>query len=125
MTRLFNLLFALCLGLLAALPALARPSAGEISVHALPPEARETLALIQRGGPFPQRRDGIVFGNFEHRLPERHRGYYHEYTVPTPGARNRGARRIVAGMGPGRDVRTSGEYWYTDDHYKSFSRIRP
>lgn len=125
MTRCFNLLFALCLGLLAALPVQAREALPEISVRALPPEARDTLALIQRGGPFPHRRDGIVFRNFERILPERHRGYYHEYTVPTPGARNRGARRIVAGIGPGRDVRSSGEYWYTSDHYQSFSRIKP
>lgn len=82
----------------------------------LPPEARDTLRLIQTGGPFPYRRDGVAFGNREHRLPERPRGYYHEYTVTTPGARDRGARRIIAGA--------SREYYYTDDHYRTFRRIR-
>ena len=82
----------------------------------LPREARHTLALIKEGGPFPYSRDGIVFGNFEKRLPPRARGYYHEYTVKTPGSRNRGARRIVSG--------SDNEYYYTDDHYRSFRRIR-
>lgn len=96
----------------------------EVPVAELPKEARETLALIKRGGPFPYRKDGSVFGNFEKRLPSQVRGYYREYTVPTPGARDRGARRIVAGNGAGADVRTSSEYYYTDDHYNSFRRIR-
>lgn len=122
MPRFIALLFSLCL--LAASSAWARENLPEIPVHALPSEARDTLALIHRGGPFAYSRDGIIFGNFERRLPKRQRGYYHEYTVPTPGVRSRGARRIVAGEGPGRDVRTSGEYWYSDDHYKSFSRVR-
>jgi len=87
----------------------------EIAAADLPREARETLALVKGGGPFPYRRDGSTFGNFEARLPLRPRGYYREYTVPTPGARDRGARRIVAG---------GGEYYYTDDHYRSFRRIR-
>ena len=92
-------------------------SAAEIPVAQLPREARATLALIKQGGPFPHPRDGIVFGNREGMLPRQPRGYYHEYTVPTPGAHNRGARRIIAG---GR-----GEaYWYTVDHYRSFLRIR-
>jgi ribonuclease T1 len=90
----------------------------------LPAEARDTLALIKRGGPFPYRKDGSTFGNFERLLPERPRGYYREYTVPTPGARDRGARRIVAGKGSSGDVRNSGEYYYTDDHYRSFRVIR-
>jgi ribonuclease T1 len=84
-----------------------------------PREAAETLQLIQRGGPFPYDRDGVVFGNFERRLPQRPRGYYHEYTVPTPGARNRGARRIIAGGRP------PSEFWYTGDHYESFTRLDP
>ncbi|MCG6873792.1 MAG: hypothetical protein LJE97_01750 [Betaproteobacteria bacterium] len=88
----------------------------EIPVSKLPREARETLALIKQGGPFPYRKDGSTFGNREKRLPLKARGYYREYTVPTPGARDRAARRIVAG----RD----GEYYYTDDHYNSFRRIR-
>lgn len=100
------------------------PAADYIAFSDLPHEARETLALIKRGGPLPYRKDGSVFGNFEHHLPARPRGYYREYTVPTPGARNRGARRIVAGRGGADDVRTSGEYYYTDNHYRSFRKIR-
>lgn len=96
---------------------LAREMAGDgVAVAALPPEARQTLALIHQGGPFPYPRDGSVFGNFERRLPARPRGHYREYTVKTPGSRDRGARRIVAG----RD----GEYFYTRDHYRTFQRIR-
>lgn len=90
--------------------------AGEIAVAQLPPEARQTLSLIRAGGPFPYGKDGSVFGNREGRLPQQQRGYYREYTVPTPGARDRGARRIVAGRG--------GDLWYTADHYRSFRRIR-
>jgi ribonuclease T1 len=97
---------------------------GEVAIDALPPEARSTLALIQQGGPFPYRKDGAVFGNREQLLPRRPRGYYTEYTVPTPGSRDRGARRIVAGKGTSGDPSTSGEYYYTDDHYQSFRRIR-
>jgi len=94
---------------------------GEVALAALPPEAIDTLRLIRQGGPFPYpRKDGSVFGNYEKRLPERPRGHYREYTVPTPGARNRGARRIIAGTPPA----TSGEYYYTGDHYRSFRRIR-
>ena len=99
--------------------ALGSPS-GEITVAQLPPEARETLAAIRRGGPFRYEKDGTVFGNREGLLPRRERGYYTEYTVRTPGARDRGARRIVAGGDP----RSSGEYYYTPDHYQSFRRIR-
>lgn len=87
-----------------------------VHVVELPPEAHRTLALIKRGGPFPYAKDGSVFGNREGRLPQQQRGYYREYTVPTPGSRDRGARRIVAGQG--------GDYWYTVDHYRSFRRIR-
>lgn len=89
----------------------------EIAAAQLPPEGLATLALIKQGGPFPYSRDGIVFGNREGLLPQQPRGYYREYTVPTPGLKHRGARRIVAG---GR----GGEYWYTADHYRSFKRIR-
>ena len=88
---------------------------GSIRQAELPPEARETLGLIKRGGPFPYPRDGVVFSNYEHALPEQPRGYYHEYTVQTPGARNRGARRIVCGVVP--------ECYYTADHYRTFLRI--
>ena len=82
------------------------------------------LDLIKAGGPFAYAKDGSVFGNREKILPPRSRGYYREYTVKTPGARDRGARRIVAGAGASDDVRTSGEYYYSDDHYNSFRRIR-
>jgi ribonuclease T1 len=92
-----------------------RAAAAEVPAAELPAEARETIALIRKGGPFPFPRDGTDFGNFEKRLPARARGYYREYTVKTPGAKNRGARRIVAGRG--------GELYYTDDHYNSFRRI--
>jgi ribonuclease T1 len=87
-----------------------------ISAAELPIEARQTLALIKTGGPFPYSRDGIVFGNYEKRLPLKARGYYTEYTVKTPGRRDRGPRRIIAGEGR--------EYYYTEDHYQSFRRIR-
>jgi len=90
--------------------------ADEIRVADLPPEARHTLALIRANGPFPFPKDGSAFGNRERLLPARPRGYYREYTVITPGSRDRGARRIVAG----RDA----DYYYTDDHYGSFKRIR-
>ena len=80
----------------------------------LPPEARDTIALVQRDGPFPHRQDGGVFGNREGRLPRKPRGWYREYTVETPGLRHRGARRIVTGGDPPR------EWYYTDDHYDSF-----
>lgn len=119
----------LLLSILAAPPAAARESHVDqgipsVQVAALPGEARQTLALIKQGGPFPYRKDGLVFGNFERRLPARPRGYYREYTVPTPGSRDRGARRIVAGRGSTGDVRTSGEYYFTNDHYRSFRKIR-
>ena len=94
--------------------------AGEIAVGRLPPEARATLALIRSGGPFPYDKDGTVFGNREGLLPRQPRGYYREYTVKTPGARNRGARRIVAGG----EAKRPADLWYTDDHYASFRRIR-
>jgi len=96
---------------------------GTVALADLPPEAQHTLLLIRRGGPFPFARDGVAFGNHERLLPRRARGYYTEYTVPTPGRRDRGARRIIAGRGPRRDPATSGEYWYTGDHYRSFVRI--
>lgn len=91
-----------------------------VSLSELPKEAVITLRLIQQGGPFPYEKDGVVFGNYESRLPKQKRGYYHEYTVKTLRARNRGARRIIAGGDPQK----SGEYYYTDDHYESFRRIR-
>jgi ribonuclease T1 len=121
--RLFALLCALCI-VTACACAREAPQLRDIALADLPTQARDTLVLIRKGGPFPYRKDGATFGNFEKRLPPRARGYYREYTVPTPGARDRGARRIVAGVGTGGDVRTSGEYYYTEDHYRSFRRIR-
>ena len=89
--------------------------ASSVKLSQLPAEARQTVALIDKGGPFPYAKDGVVFGNYEKLLPQQKRGYYHEYTVRTPGSRDRGARRIVTG----RD----GEIYYTDDHYKSFRTV--
>jgi ribonuclease T1 len=86
-----------------------------VQVSDLPPEAAETLDLIEAGGPFPEDRDGVTFENREDLLPDHPLGYYKEYTVPTPGSDDRGARRIVVGE--------DGELYYTGDHYSSFSRI--
>ena len=90
-----------------------------VQLRELPREARDVLSRIEAGGPFGYERDGVVFGNREHMLPRRPRGYYHEYTVRTPGERSRGARRIVCG-GP---VRAPDACFYSDDHYQSFRRI--
>ena len=106
---------AASLALALAAQAWAFSAIGEIKAAALPPEARATIGLIRKGGPFPYHRDDVNFGNREKILPARERGWDREYTVKTPGARDRGARRIVAG----RD----GTLYYTDDHYRSFKRI--
>jgi ribonuclease T1 len=92
------------------------PPIGAVAATQLPAEARATILLIRKGGPYPYAKDGAVFGNREAILPKEKRGYYREYTVKTPGERTRGARRIIAGRG--------GELFYTDDHYNHFSRIR-
>jgi ribonuclease T1 len=109
--------------ILAITSAGARESASErseIAIAKLPAEARDMLRLIRAGGPFAYERDGVTFGNREHLLPAQRRGYYHEYTVATPGARNRGARRIICG-----GARQAPDVcYYTDDHYASFRRIR-
>ncbi|HET8665291.1 MAG TPA: ribonuclease domain-containing protein [Nocardioides sp.] len=89
----------------------------QVALDELPPEAADTVALIRAGGPFPYDRDGVVFENREGLLPDEPSGYYHEYTVPTPGSSDRGARRIIQGSG--------GELYWTDDHYRSFERISP
>ena len=100
----------------AATPAVSDPSGlPDVKASELPAEARQTLALIARGGPYPYPRDGVTFGNFERILPQRSSGYYREYTVRTPGESDRGARRIVAGK--------AGEKYYTQDHYNSFKFI--
>jgi ribonuclease T1 len=98
------------------------PGAGESrlplrSLSALPPEAAQVWHTIQAGGPFRYPRDGIVFNNAEHVLPAHERGYYHEYTVPTPGSPDRGPRRLVTGQGH--------ELYYTGDHYASFVVVDP
>lgn len=83
---------------------------------ALPPQVGQTLRLVDRGGPFPYPgNDGAVFHNAEHRLPRQPDGYYREYTVPTPGSEDRGARRLIIGR--------NGEVYYTGDHYESFVRV--
>ena len=86
-----------------------------VALDELPPEAGDTVDLIDAGGPYPYEQDDGVFGNFEQLLPDRERGYYREYTVETPGLDHRGARRIVAG--------SAGELYWTSDHYQSFERI--
>jgi ribonuclease T1 len=98
----------------------AAATASTVMLVNLPQQGRETYALILQGGPFPYDKDGVVFGNFERSLPAQKRGYYREYTVKTPYARNRGAKRIVCG---GNQPRTPDACYYTDDHYASFKRI--
>jgi ribonuclease T1 len=111
------------------------PLAAEIRLQQLPPEAHQTLQLIARGGPYPHERDGMIFNNYEKRLPLKPRGHYSEYTVATPGLKHRGARRIVVGCErvhprPQSErtlwlahCRDGGEFYYTADHYRSFRRI--
>ncbi len=115
------------------------PLLHEIRLHELPAEARHTLQLIQRDGPYPYERDGVVFGNHEKLLPAAQRGYYREYTVMTPGVRHRGARRMVAGCDREKSkqqpaqhpsgslrlahCRDGGELYYTADHYRTFRRV--
>jgi ribonuclease T1 len=98
-----------------ATPTVALSGLPTIQHDRLPIQARETIDLIQHGGPFPYRQDGAVFQNRERLLPARPNGYYHEYTVKTPGSPDRGARRIIAG--------DKGELYYTDDHYDSFRQV--
>jgi ribonuclease T1 len=88
-----------------------------IRVAQLTPEALATLALVATGGPFPYRQDGVVFQNREGLLPKHAGGYYHEYTVETPGSQDRGARRLIRGA--------ADEFYYTSDHYASFKRVVP
>ncbi len=113
----------LATALFFVLPAAARTAPNalpEIAAADLPIEGREVLALIHKGGPFRYERDGVAFRNREGLLPGEAKGYYHEYTVRTPGSKTRGARRIICG-GP---VRTPDACFYTSDHYRSFNRIR-
>lgn len=101
-------------------PARESASANSIALAQLPAEAQTTHSLIRSGGPFPYRKDGVVFGNRERSLPAQPRGFYREYTVPTPRSHNRGARRIVCG---GKEPTRPQVCYYTGDHYASFSRI--
>jgi ribonuclease T1 len=94
-------------------------NAVSVSLAELPRQGVETYHLIRQGGPFPHEKDGVVFGNRERLLPAQKRGYYREYTVATPGGRNRGTRRIVCGGAP----RTPDACYYTADHYASFRLI--
>ncbi|MFE6778995.1 ribonuclease domain-containing protein [Streptomyces sp. NPDC057702] len=100
----------------AASATLTRAAVGKICASNLPAQAHDTLRLIAKGGPFPYPQDGTVFQNRENLLPQHPRGYYHEYTVKTPGSSDRGARRIVTGE---RDQ----EDYYTSDHYRSFKLV--
>lgn len=93
----------------------ANDALGTVDLADLPPQARQTVELIDAGGPFPYSRDGVVFANRERLLPRQAKGWYHEYTVKTPGSSDRGARRIITGK--------DGAMYYTDDHYDSFRRI--
>ena len=119
---------ALLLSAVCALPANARgpaPTAADlnpITLQELPPQGRTTYAKILSGGPFPFEKDGTVFGNRERVLPAHKRGYYREYTVKTPRARDRGARRIVCG---GLQPQQPDACYYTSDHYSSFRKITP
>ncbi len=108
-------IFILWCGLL---PFIAKAEVGTIAAKNLPAQARQVLQTIKQGGPYQYSRDGVVFGNYERRLPKQARGFYHEYTVPTPGVSHRGARRIVSGGQPPM------VFYYTADHYGSFQRIQ-
>jgi ribonuclease T1 len=96
-------------------------SADTISLAELPKQGAQIHALILQGGPFVHEKDGSVFGNREQLLPAQKRGYYREYTVPTPGAKNRGKRRIVCGG----QAKAPDVCYYTADHYASFRKIGP
>jgi guanyl-specific ribonuclease Sa len=97
------------------------PAAGTCPLSSLPPQAADTVRLIHSGGPFPHpRNDGVVFQNRERRLPRQASGYYHEYTVDTPGASTRGTRRVITG---GTPLKSPPVYYYTGDHYATFCTI--
>jgi len=120
LTGLF-LSLALVAGSLFAKDARSLPPGTEVALGSLPVQAQTTYALVRQGGPFPYAKDGVVFGNRERLLPLNTRGYYREYTVKTPGASTRGARRLVCG-GP---ATVPDACYYTADHYASFRKIVP
>ncbi|MBD0691401.1 ribonuclease [Streptomyces sp. CBMA123] len=95
----------------------ADPALADVCRTKLPSQAQDTLGLIDKGGPYPYNRDGIVFENRESRLPKKGNGYYHEFTVVTPGSNDRGTRRVVTGG--------SGEQYWSPDHYATFQEIDP
>jgi ribonuclease T1 len=95
----------------------AAPHPRTVAASSLPGPAQDTIASVERGGPFPYARDGVAFDNREHLLPAEPTGYYREYTVPTPGESDRGPRRIIRGRGD--------QYYYTADHYVSFVHVDP
>ncbi len=109
-------------GLVGMAQAKERAADETVALTALPVEAQATHRLVLAGGPFPYSKDGTAFGNRERLLPAKVRGYYREYTVPTKGARNRGARRLVCGGQPPTKPEAC---FYSDDHYASFKRVRP
>ena len=99
--------------------------AADMALTDLPKEGKTTHALILKGGPYPYPKDGVTFGNFENNLPKQKRGYYKEFTVPTPGAKNRGARRIVCGAETREwNKNNLAACWYTGDHYQTFQKIK-
>ena len=116
------LLLLLAAGIAFTASARTTPQAlAEVPLADLPKEAQDVHALVGKGGPFAFDRDGVVFGNREKLLPAKPHGYYHEYTVRTPGVKSRGGRRLVCG-GSANDPDAC---YYTDDHYRSFRKIRP
>ena len=119
MSRFLQMIFVLSFVSLGAVQAHAFDSAASVIAAAdLPKDGRDTLALIRKGGPYPYAKDGSIFSNRERSLPKQPRGYYREYTVKTPGARDRGARRIICG---GKQQLNC---YYTGDHYASFRIIK-
>jgi ribonuclease T1 len=117
----FLLAVALVAGGAGARSVFGTSEVGSIALGALPVQGQDTHRLIRQGGPFPYDKDGAVFGNRERFLPLHQRGYYREYTVRTPGSRDRGARRIICG-GPATEP---DDCYYTADHYASFRKIVP
>ncbi len=119
--QLISKFFVFLLTLILSVSVIAKGSnLSTVAVSELPVEAQKTLLLIKQGGPYPYPKDGVVFGNYERVLPIHKRGYYHEFTVKTPGVHNRGARRIIVGGA----LEQPNEFYYTDDHYASFKRIK-